>query len=94
MAKITHWYEYRAKKESKKWFQKRFFQVEAIFIKTMNNNAIFIKFINNVRNHSDIKLTKSKSRSNYLVLESNYHTTIFFSKNLLATEMKKKTVHE
>ena len=42
-------------------------------------------------NHIDIKLIINKARKNYLVSEPNFHTTIFFSKNLLAIEMKKST---
>ena len=40
----------------------------------------------NVRKHSDIKLETIR---NYLVSEPNYHTTRFFTENLLAIEMKK-----
>ena len=40
----------------------------------------------NVRKHSDIKLETTR---NYLVSEPNYHTTRFFTENLLAIEMKK-----
>ena len=38
----------------------------------------------------DIKLVTTERRSNYLVSEPNYHTTKFFTENLLAIEMKKK----
>ena len=43
----------------------------------------------NVRKHRDIKLVTTDKR---LVLEPNYHTTKWFSENLLATEMKKTNV--
>ena len=49
------------------------------------------KTMENVRKHRDIKLVTTKERGNYLVSETNYHTTIFFSENLLAIEMGKKT---
>ena len=49
------------------------------------------KTMENVRKHRDIKLATTKERGNYLVSETNYHTTIFFSENLLAIEMGKKT---
>ena len=39
----------------------------------------------------DIKLVTTERRRNYLVSEPNYHTTKFFTENLLAIEMKKKT---
>ena len=35
-------------------------------------------------------LQQALTRRNYLVSEPNYHTTKFFTENLLATEMKKK----
>ena len=58
------------------------------FFKLMNNSA-FVKTIENVRNHRDIKLVTTEKRRNKLVSEPNYHTTKWFSEKLLATEMKK-----
>ena len=55
------------------------------------NNAVFGKTMENIRKHRDIKLVTKKRRKNCLVPESNYHTTKFFTENLLAKEMKKKT---
>ena len=52
------------------------------------NNAGFRKTMENVRKHRDIKLATTNKR-NYLVSEPNYHTTKWFSGNLLAIEMKK-----
>ena len=43
----------------------------------------------NVRKHRDIKLVTTDKRRNQLVSEPNYHTTKWFSENLLAIEMKK-----
>ena len=43
----------------------------------------------NVRNHRDIKLVAINRRRNWLVSEPNYHTTKYFSENLLAIDMKK-----
>ena len=43
----------------------------------------------NVRKHRDIRLVTTDEKRNKLVSEPNYHTTKHFSKNLLATEMKK-----
>ena len=40
--------------------------------------------------HRDIKRVKTEARKSYLVSEPNYHTTNFFSENILAIEMKKK----
>ena len=54
------------------------------------NNAVFGKAMKNVRKHRDIKLVATERRRNYLVSEPNYHTTKFFTENLLAIEMKRK----
>ena len=55
------------------------------------NNAVFGKTMENVRKHRDIKFVATERR-NYLVSEPNYHATKFFTKNLLAMEMKKKEI--
>ena len=45
------------------------------------------------KKHKDIKLvTTEKKKKNYLVSDPNYPTTKFFTKNLLAIEMKKKEI--
>ena len=54
------------------------------------NNAVSGRTMENVGKHRDIKLFKTERRSNYLVLEPNYHTTKFFTEHLLAIEMKKQ----
>ena len=54
------------------------------------NNAVFGKTMENVRKHRDIKLVTTDKRRNRLVSEPNYHTTKWFSENLLAIEIKKK----
>ena len=48
-----------------------------------------MKTMGNLRKHLDIKLVATEVRTNYLVLEPNYHTTNFFSENLLAIETRK-----
>ena len=48
------------------------------------NNADFGKTIKNVRKHRGIQLVTTERRRNYLVSEPNYHTTKFFTDNLLA----------
>ena len=56
------------------------------------NNAAFRKTMENVRKHRDIKLVTTDKRRNQLASESNYHTTKYFSENLIATEMKNAKV--
>ena len=53
------------------------------------NNSVFEKTMDNVRKHRDIKLVTTNKRRNQLVSESSYHTTKWFSENLLAIETKK-----
>ena len=64
---------------------------EKEFLKLMNN-AVFGNTMENVRKYRDIKLVTTERRRNYLVSEPNYHTTKFFTENLLATEMKKTQI--
>ena len=68
-------------KEEKNQFEKDFFK--------LMNNAVFGKTMKNVRKQRDIKLVKTDKRSNQLASEPNYHTTKYFSENLLAIGMKK-----
>ena len=56
------------------------------------NNSVFGKTMENVRKHRDIKLVTTDKRRNLLMSKPNYHTTEWFSKNLLAIEMKKTKV--
>ena len=69
------------RKEAKNDFEKDFFK--------LMNNAVFGKTMENVRKHRDIKLVTTDKRRNQLASEPNYHTTKYFSENLIATEMKK-----
>ena len=72
------------RKQTKNDFEKDCFK--------LMNNAVFGKTMENVRKRRDIKLVTADKRINQLVSEPNYHTTKWFSKNLLATEMKKTKV--
>ena len=54
------------------------------------NNAVFKKTVENVRKHRDNKLVTTEKGRNYFVSEPNYHTTKFFTENLLAIEIKKQ----
>ena len=71
----------KLKTKAKNDFEKDFFK--------LMNNAVFGKTMGNVRKHKDIKLVTSNKRRNYLVSKPNYHTTKWFSENLLAKQMKK-----
>ena len=53
------------------------------------NNAVYGKTMENVRKHKIIKLVNDDTKRNKLVSEPDYHTTKWFSENLLAIEMKK-----
>ena len=46
----------------------------------------------NVIKHRDIKLVTTGARRNYFVSEPNYHTSFFFSENLLVIEMDEKQI--
>ena len=70
--------------EAKNDFEKDFFK--------LMNNSVFGKTMENVRNHRDIKLATTDERRNELVSEPNYHTTKYFSENLLAIEMRKTKI--
>ena len=69
------------RKEAKNDFEKEIFK--------LMNNAVFGKTVENVRKHRDIKLVTTDKRRNQLASEPNYHTTKYFSENLIAIEMKK-----
>ena len=71
----------KLRKEAKNEFEKDFFK--------LMNNSVFGKTMENVRKHRDIKLVTTDKRRNQLVSEPNYHTTKYFSENLIAIEMKK-----
>ena len=72
------------RKQARNYFEKDFFK--------LMNNVIFGKTMENVRKHRYIKLIAIDKRRNQLVSKPNYHTTKWFSENLLAIEMKKTKV--
>ena len=63
--------------------------LKKIFFKLINN-VVFLKTMEKVRKHRDIKLATTERQRNYLVSEPNYRTAKFLVENLLAIEMKKK----
>ena len=74
----------KLRQKAKNNFEKDFFK--------LMNNAVFGKTMENVRKHRNIKLVTTERRRNYLVSEPNYHTTKFFTENLLAIEMRKTQI--
>ena len=72
------------RKQARNDFEKDFYK--------LMNNSVFGKTMENVRKHRDIKLATTDTRRNKLLSEPNYHTTKWFSENLLAIEMKKTKV--
>ena len=56
------------------------------------NNALLGKTMRNVRKNRNTKLVTAERRRDYLVSETNYHTTKLFIENLLAIEMRKTQV--
>ena len=74
----------KLRKEARNDFGKDFFK--------LMNNAVYGKTMENVSRHRDIKLVTTDRRRNQLASEHNYHTTKYFSENLMAVEMKKTKV--
>ena len=74
----------KLRKEAKNDFEKDFFK--------LMNNSVFLKTMENVRKYRYITLVTTDKRINLLVPKPNYHTTKWFSENLLAIEMKKVKV--
>ena len=70
------------RKKAENDFEKDFFK--------LMNNVVFGKTIENLKQNRDIKLVTREGKRNCLVSEQNFHTTKFFTENLLAIEMKKK----
>ena len=66
--------------------EKNDFEID--FFKLMNN-SVFEKTMENVRKHRDMKLVITNKRRNYLVSEPKYHTTKWFSEDLLAIVVNK-----
>ena len=64
---------------------------EKDFFKLMNN-AVSEKTMENVRKHRGIKLVTTDKRRNQLSSGPNYHTTKYFSKDLMPLEMKKTKI--
>ena len=63
-------------------------KIETGFFKLINNTVLG-KNMENMRKHRNNKLVTTEMRIHYLLSEPIYHTTKFFTENLLATEMRK-----
>ena len=74
----------KLREKAKNDFEKELFK--------LMNNAVFVKTIENLIKHKNIKLVTTERRRNYLISEANYHTTKLFTENLLAIEMKKTQI--
>ena len=74
----------KLRQKAKNNFEKDFFK--------LMNNAVFGKTMENVKKYRNIKLVTTERRRNYLVSEPNYHTTEFFTENLIAIEMRKTQI--
>ena len=70
--------------KAKNNFEKEFFK--------LTNNAVLLKTMENVREYRNIKLVTTERRRKFLVSEPNYHTTKFFTENLLATKVRKTQI--
>ena len=76
--------------DQKPWLKRYKNDFKKYFFKLMNN-SVFGETMENMRKHWDMKLVTTEARRNYLVSEPNYHTTNFFSENLLPIEIQKET---
>ena len=56
------------------------------------NNVVFGKTFENARKHKHFKLVTTERRRNCFVSEPNYHTSKFFTENLIAIEMIKTQI--
>ena len=72
------------RKIAKNDFEKDFFK--------LMNNAVFVKTMENVRKHRDIKLVTTDKKRSKSVSEPNYHTINLISENLSIIEMRRTKV--
>ena len=61
------------------------------FLKLMNN-SVFVKTMENVRNHRDIRIVTYIKQRSIPASEPNYHLTKYISKDLIIMEMRKTVV--
>ena len=51
-------------------------------VTNLPDKTVFRKTMENLRKNRTMKLLTTERRINYLILEPNYHTTMFFTENL------------
>ena len=56
------------------------------------NKVVFRKTMENVRKYRDIKIVTTERRRNYLVLEPNFHTIIFFYRKFVSNRIEKPKI--
>ena len=56
------------------------------------NNSVFGKIMENVKNYRDIKLVTANAQRRKYASEPNYMTPKYFSKDLMAIEIRKTEV--
>ena len=74
----------KLKTKAKNYFEKGFFK--------LMNNSVFGKTMENVGKQRNIKLGTTDTKIKQSISEPNYYMTKWFSKDLLAIEMKKTKV--
>ena len=57
------------------------------------NNSVFGKTLENIRNRVDIRLISSDNVAEKLAAKRNYDRCTIFDENLIAVDMKKKTLY-
>ena len=83
LTKTIYLYDWNLRQKAKHTFEKDFFKLK--------NKAGFGKTMENARKKI-FKIITTERRRNYLVSEPNYHTTKFFTENLLAIEIRKTQI--
>ena len=72
------------RKDAKNDFEKDFFK--------LMNNSVFVKTMENVRNHREIRLVTTDKGRSILASGPNYHSSKHISKDLMIMEMNKVEV--
>ena len=76
--------KYQVKEDAKNDFEKDFFQ--------LMNNSVFVKTMENIRNHKNTKLVTNNKKYLKYVMKPNFKDGYPFSKHLFAVEMGKTEI--